>query len=80
MHPLVKGFQVCSNDGPHPFPRGDNYEIEKIHWSKLLLLFLNNLKTVLYFFLSVDFNIAGILKCRTVHTQINLLQFLIYQP
>ena len=24
-HPWVKGIQVCSNEGPHPFPRGDNY-------------------------------------------------------
>ena len=28
-HPWVKGIQVCSNEGPHPFPRGDNYEIAK---------------------------------------------------
>ena len=31
MHPWVKGIQVCSNEGPSPFPRGDNYEIAKIH-------------------------------------------------
>ena len=30
-HPWVKGIQVCSNEGPHLFPRGDNYEIAKIH-------------------------------------------------
>ena len=23
MHPWVKGIQVCSNEGPHPLPRGD---------------------------------------------------------
>ena len=23
-NPWVKGIQVCSNEGPHPFPRGDN--------------------------------------------------------
>ena len=28
-HPQVKGIQVCSNEGPHLFPRGDNYEIAK---------------------------------------------------
>ena len=28
----VKGIQVCSNNWPRPFPRGDNYEIAKIHW------------------------------------------------
>ena len=31
-HPWVKGIQVCSNNGPRLFPRGDNYEIVKIHW------------------------------------------------
>ena len=30
-HPWVKGIQVCTNKGPHLFPRGDNYEISKIH-------------------------------------------------
>ena len=30
-HPLVKGIQVRSYEGPHPFPRGDNYKIAKIH-------------------------------------------------
>ena len=30
-HPWVEGIQVCSNEGPRPFPRGDNYEIVKIH-------------------------------------------------
>ena len=34
-HPWVKGIQVCSNEGPRPFPRGDNYEIVKIHWRNL---------------------------------------------
>ena len=31
MHLCVKESQVCSNEGPRPFPRGDNYEITKIH-------------------------------------------------
>ena len=34
-YPWVKGIQVCSNEGPCPFPRGDNYEIVKIHWQCL---------------------------------------------
>ena len=25
MYPSVKGIQVCSYEGPSPFPRGDNY-------------------------------------------------------
>ena len=29
---LVKGIPFCSNEGPRPFPRGDFYELEKIHW------------------------------------------------
>ena len=24
-------FQFCSNEGPHPFPRGNNYKIAKIN-------------------------------------------------
>ena len=31
-HPWVMGIQVCLYKGPHPFPRGNNYEITKIHW------------------------------------------------
>ena len=27
--------QACSNEGPHLFPRGDKYEIVKIHWRNL---------------------------------------------
>ena len=34
-HPWVKGIQVCWNEGSRPFPRGDNYEIVKIHWQNL---------------------------------------------
>ena len=30
MHHWVKGFQVCSNEGPRPFPRGENNPIAKI--------------------------------------------------
>ena len=30
-HPWVKGIQVCSNERPHPFPSGDNYELAKLH-------------------------------------------------
>ena len=39
MHPWVKGIQVCSIEGPCPFPRGDNYEIAKIHWKNLKIFF-----------------------------------------
>ena len=38
-HPWVMGIQVCSNEGPCPFPIGDNYEIEKIHWQKFKIFF-----------------------------------------
>ena len=38
-HPWVKGIQVCSNEGPHPFPRGDNYNTAKIHWQNLKIFF-----------------------------------------
>ena len=32
---LVKGIQGCSKEAPHPFSRGDNNEIEKVHWRTL---------------------------------------------
>ena len=35
----MKGIQVCSNEGPRPFPRGDNYEIVKRHWRNLKIFF-----------------------------------------
>ena len=38
-HPCVKGIQICSNEGPRPFPRGDNYEIAKIHWRNFKIFF-----------------------------------------
>ena len=31
-YPWEKGIHVCSNERPHPSPRGDNYEIVKKHW------------------------------------------------
>ena len=30
-HPWIKGIQLCQNEGPHTFPRGDKSEIVKIH-------------------------------------------------
>ena len=38
-HPWVKGSQVCSNEGPCPFPKGENYEIAKIHWPNIKIFF-----------------------------------------
>ena len=35
-------FQVCTNEGPHIIPRGDNYEIVKIHWEDRFKNFLFN--------------------------------------
>ena len=37
MNPWVKGIQVCLNEWPHPFPRGDNSEIAKITLTKCIL-------------------------------------------
>ena len=28
---LGEGDSICLNEGPRPFPRGDNYEIVKIY-------------------------------------------------
>ena len=30
-HAWLKGIQVCSNEWPYPYPRGDNNEIAQIH-------------------------------------------------
>ena len=30
-HYWLKGIQDCSSEGPRPFPKGDNYEMAKIH-------------------------------------------------
>ena len=38
-HFWVKKIQICSNEGPWPFPRGDSYEIRKIHWRILKKFF-----------------------------------------
>ena len=35
----MKGIQVCSNEGPRPFPRGDNYKIVEIYWQILKIFF-----------------------------------------
>ena len=34
-HSRVKRIQVCSNEGPHLFPREDDNKIGKIHWGNL---------------------------------------------
>ena len=36
----LKGIQVYSNEGPHLFPRGDNYEKSKMHWQNWKKKFL----------------------------------------
>ena len=35
----MKGIQVCSNEGPRPSQRGDNWELIKINWQLLKILF-----------------------------------------
>ena len=35
-HPCGKFNKVCSNEGSHPFPRGDNMEV---HWGHLKIFF-----------------------------------------
>ena len=38
-HPWVMGIQDCSTEVPHPFPRGDNNEMVKIHRRNLKIFF-----------------------------------------
>ena len=34
-----KGIQVCSNERPHLFWMGDNWEVEKLNWQHLKIFF-----------------------------------------
>ena len=37
-----RGFKICSNEGPRPFPRGDKYESLKLHLRNFKNLLLQN--------------------------------------
>ena len=41
-HPWVKRIQVCLNEGSHPFPRGDNNEINTKLLTKFKIILLYN--------------------------------------
>ena len=45
-HSRVMGIQVCSNEGRHPFLRGDNKEIAKIYWRTLKIFFLRTTRPI----------------------------------
>jgi hypothetical protein len=38
-HPCVKGIQICSNKGPGPLQRGDNYKNAKMGCDDLKIFF-----------------------------------------
>ena len=38
----VKCIQIWSNEEPGPFPRGDNYELAKMHWQNIKIFSLQN--------------------------------------
>jgi hypothetical protein len=38
-HPWVKGILNCSNKGPGPLQRGDNYKNAKMGWGDLEIFF-----------------------------------------
>ena len=44
-HPWVVG--ICSNEGPHPFTRGDNYKIAKLHWQNFKIFFSRTTGSIL---------------------------------
>ena len=46
MHLWVKEIQVISNEGHRAFPRGDNYEIAKIHWWNLKIFFFRTTEPI----------------------------------
>ena len=37
-HPWANGIQIYLNEGPHPVPRGDNYEIARTYWPVFMFL------------------------------------------
>jgi hypothetical protein len=43
----VKGIQVCSNKGPGPLQRGDNYKNVKMGWSHLKIFFSRTIGPIL---------------------------------
>ena len=43
----MKGFQVCSNKRPHPFPKGDNNEKAKMNWQNFKIYFSRKNLTVM---------------------------------
>ena len=45
-HPLVKGNQIYSNEGPCIFPRGDNYETAIIHRRNLKIFFTRTIMPI----------------------------------
>ena len=40
------GIHVCSNDGPHSFPRGENHEIAKLYWLNLKIFFSKTTRAI----------------------------------
>ena len=53
-YPLVKGIQVCSNEGPRSFSREDANEIAKIYWWNLKI-FLSKTKGLISTKISIFF-------------------------
>ena len=45
-HPWVHGIQVCSNEGPRLFPRGDNGENVKLYWKYLKISFSRTIRPI----------------------------------
>jgi hypothetical protein len=43
----VKGIQVCSNKGPGPLLRGDNYKNVKMGWGHLKIFFFRTTGPIL---------------------------------
>jgi hypothetical protein len=41
-HAWVQGILNCSNKGPDPLQRGDNYKIAKMGWGHLKIFLLQN--------------------------------------
>ena len=62
-HLWGKGIQVCTNEGPCPFPREDNYHIAKIHWKILKIFFSRTTRPISTKLGTNDLWVKGIQVC-----------------
>ena len=65
-HPWVKRIQVCSDEGPGPFPKGDTYKIAKIHWQNLKIFFCRTIWSISTKLVILGLKDLKVLQIRTI--------------